>query len=51
MWYTSEVADTLRIADQYGFGNAKENNSIAGSFNWASLKTKRDAYIKRLNGI
>lgn len=51
MWYTSEVADTLRNAASYGFGNDETNYAIADSFNWHKLKTKRDAYIHRLNGI
>lgn len=51
MWYTSEVASTLHHAADYGFGTAAENDKVAASFNWHELKTKRDAYIHRLNGI
>ena len=55
MWSASEVADTLAIAPHYGFKSA----AAAGSaelrprfgFDWAKLKSSRDAYIKRLNGI
>jgi len=51
MWYTSEMADSLRKAASYGFGNDETNYEIAASFEWPKLKQKRDAYIKRLNGI
>lgn len=51
MWYTSEMASSIRHAASYGFGDQSENDAIAESFNWHKLKTKRDEYIKRLNGI
>lgn len=51
MWYTAEVADGLRHAASYGFGSEAEDKKIADNFNWPYLKQKRDAYIKRLNGI
>jgi glutathione reductase (NADPH) len=51
MWYTSEMAESLRKAASYGFGNDETNYKIAESFQWPKLKEKRDAYIKRLNGI
>lgn len=51
MWYTADIADNLRKAAAYGFGKDGEGNRIAGDFNWTELKHKRDAYIKRLNGI
>ena len=47
MWNTADMAEHLREAPEYGF-------SIPGgqpSFDWTTLKRKRDAYIKRLNGI
>lgn len=47
MWNTADMAEHLRDAPEYGF-------QIPGgipSFDWSTLKTKRDAYIKRLNGI
>lgn len=45
MWNTASIYETLRHAKGYGyeFGEVK--------FNWAIIKAKRDAYIKRLNGI
>ncbi|BFZ60722.1 Glutathione reductase [Saitoella coloradoensis] len=47
MWYCSDVADTVREAREYGF----ENVNGEAVFNWTKIKEKRDAYIKRLNGI
>lgn len=51
MWYTAEVAEGIRHASSYGFGTEAEDKKIADNFNWPYLKEKRDAYIKRLNGI
>lgn len=45
MWYTAQHAHQLAHAGDYGF-----DVSINGH-NWESLKTARDAYVKRLNGI
>jgi glutathione reductase (NADPH) len=47
MWNTADMAEHLRDAPEYGF-------SVPGgvpSFDWSYFKKKRDAYIKRLNGI
>src|SRR5579871_1239012 len=47
MWNTADMAEHLRDAPEYGF-------HIPGgvpSFDWTTIKKKRDAYIKRLNGI
>src|SRR5690606_8632852 len=45
MWYAASIADALRDAPGYGF-------TVAGhEFDWATLKQRRDAYIKRLNGV
>ncbi|KAG7892693.1 hypothetical protein KL905_001097 [Ogataea polymorpha] len=49
MWYASDMAAKIRLAKDYGFESV--DPSFADSFNWASFKAKRDAYIKRLNGI
>ncbi|KAI8144633.1 hypothetical protein BJV82DRAFT_607995 [Fennellomyces sp. T-0311] len=46
MWNTASMAETLRDAPSYGF-----DLKAVPAFNWNFLKTKRDAYIKRLNGI
>ncbi|WWD20145.1 glutathione-disulfide reductase [Kwoniella shandongensis] len=51
MWYTADIADNLRKAAAYGFGKGEEGIAMAKDFNWTELKHKRDAYIKRLNGI
>ncbi|GAA5802352.1 hypothetical protein HPULCUR_007816 [Helicostylum pulchrum] len=45
MWNTASVYETLRQAKGYGY----EFSDV--KFNWAVIKAKRDAYIKRLNGI
>lgn len=45
MWYTADHAHHLEHAADYGFDvNVKGHD-------WARLKLRRDAYIKRLNGI
>jgi glutathione reductase (NADPH) len=46
MWNTAHIAETLDEASSYGF-----NLSSRPSFNWTMMKQKRDAYVKRLNGI
>ena len=45
MWYASNIAQAMRDAPGYGFAAATV------SLDWATLKTRRDAYITRLNGI
>ena len=45
MWYASGIAQALRDAPGYGFAE------VAGRFDWATLKQRRDAYVERLNGI
>ncbi|CAO3703461.1 unnamed protein product [Rhizopus stolonifer] len=45
MWNAASIAESLRDAKQYGFGEHE------AKFNWKFFKEKRDAYIKRLNGI
>ncbi|KAG0304915.1 Glutathione reductase [Dissophora globulifera] len=46
MWNTASLAEAIRDAKEYGFTEAGST-----TFDWKSLKLKRDAYIKRLNGI
>jgi glutathione reductase (NADPH) len=46
MWNAADVADTLEDAAEYGFRLGKTE-----SHRWELLKSKRDAYIARLNGI
>ena len=43
---TATVNEALHDAKDYGFDIVKKNE-----FDWAMLKEKRDAYVKRLNGI
>lgn len=45
MWYTAQHAHHLEHAADYGF-DIKVNGH-----DWPALKARRDAYIKRLNGI
>jgi glutathione reductase (NADPH) len=45
MWNAAHVADALRDAPDYGFAVQVEGHD------WHTLKTKRDAYVERLNGI
>lgn len=49
MWMASNMASHIREARDYGFTNV--DPELADSFDWTSFKHKRDAYIKRLNGI
>src|ERR1700744_204200 len=46
MWNAADIADKLEDAAEYGFrlGPAERHD-------WQMLKTKRDAYVARLNGI
>nr|CAB3251027.1 glutathione reductase [Phallusia mammillata] len=46
MWYTGFHAEMIHDHADYGF-TMKE----APTFTWRTIKEKRDAYIKRLNGI
>jgi glutathione reductase (NADPH) len=48
MWYASDVAKTISEAKEYGFD---VDPALSKTFNWEFFKPKRDAYIKRLNGI
>ncbi len=45
MWYTASLAHMLDDARDYGFDVQR------GGFDWGMLKTSRDAYVARLNGI
>jgi glutathione reductase (NADPH) len=45
MWYASETHHHLEHAADYGF-----DVDVRGH-DWADLKARRDAYVKRLNGI
>ena len=45
MWYTVSQAHHFEHASDYGFDVRVNGHS------WAALKERRDAYVKRLNGI
>ena len=45
MWSTASMAESLHDAGGYGFSIGDT------SFDWHSLKQRRDAYVERLNGI
>ncbi len=46
MWNAADIADGLEDAADYGFRLAP-----AEAHDWPLLKSKRDAYVARLNGI
>ncbi|KAF9568347.1 Glutathione reductase [Mortierella alpina] len=46
MWNTASIAEAIHDAKEYGFPDVGP-----ATFDWHTLKHKRDAYIKRLNGI
>jgi len=45
MWFAAATAENIHHAGNYGF------DVTLNKFDWAILKQRRDAYIKRLNGI
>lgn len=45
------MAENIRKAYAYGFGDEEMRDKMVGKFDWTTLKHKRDNYIKRLNGI
>lgn len=45
MWTTSRIAEVLHDAPDYGFSIDNKG------FDWSKIKSARDAYIARLNGI
>ena len=48
MWAAASIAeDALRFAPDYGHTVTHDKEG----FDWASLKSRRDAYIHRLNGL
>ncbi|CAO1617351.1 unnamed protein product [Parajaminaea phylloscopi] len=46
MWHAADVAEAVRSADEYGFRGTELK-----PFDWTYFAEKRDAYVKRLNGI
>jgi glutathione reductase (NADPH) len=45
-WHAADIAETIKHAKRYGF-TVEET----APFNWNYFKQKRDAYVKKLNGI
>ena len=45
-WNAASIAETIRDSKAYGFSVEQ-----TAPFDWSSFKKKRDAYVKRLNGI
>nr|POE52040.1 glutathione reductase [Quercus suber] len=45
-WHAATIAETLHEAKAYGFSVEQSK-----AFDWPSFKAKRDAFVKRLNGI
>ena len=45
MWYTAQHAHYFEHAADYGF------DAVVRGHDWSALKIRRDAYVKRLNGI
>ena len=45
MWYAASLGHTVEEYAGYGFDVSRDG------FSWPALKTARDAYVKRLNGI
>ena len=45
-WNAASVAETIHEAASYGFSVQQ-----TAPFDWSTFKKKRDAYVKRLNGI
>ncbi|QRW14859.1 glutathione-disulfide reductase [Ceratobasidium sp. AG-Ba] len=52
MWHAADTSERLRAASEYGFASSVSSGpENKPSFDWANFKLKRDAYIKKLNGI
>ena len=45
-WYAAAIAETIKEAKDYGFSVDQ-----TAPFDWSMFKKKRDAFVKRLNGI
>ncbi|KAI5118422.1 hypothetical protein M0805_005506 [Coniferiporia weirii] len=48
MWHAADIAEKARHAEGYQF---KGSGIGAPKFDWTAFKARRDAYIRRLNGI
>lgn len=50
MWYAADLAHRRSHLKAYGLSQ-EDGHVKYGDFDWALIKTKRDAYVERLNGI
>ena len=50
MWHVADTAERLKASESYGFESAVDRTAPL-KFDWQAFKPKRDAYIRRLNGI
>lgn len=50
MWYAADMAHKKQQLHAYGLSDDKAHVKH-GDFDWKTVKDKRDAYVKRLNGI
>lgn len=46
MWHAADVMESVKSAPEYGFRGVKPD-----AFDWNYFAEKRDAYVRRLNGI
>ncbi|WFD25210.1 glutathione-disulfide reductase [Malassezia nana] len=50
MWHAADLQEKLKEAHEYGFTNAGSQFKVP-TVDWNYLAEKRDAYVRRLNGI
>ncbi|WFD39300.1 glutathione-disulfide reductase [Malassezia japonica] len=50
MWHAADLQEHLKEAHEYGFEDAGKSFNVP-TVNWNYLAEKRDAYVRRLNGI
>lgn len=50
MWYAGDLAEKKHHLKSYGLSTTDDKVKY-GDFQWSLIKEKRDAYVKRLNGI
>lgn len=48
MWYAATIGEEMQNAESYGFKGLDLDNV---TYDWAGMKTKRDAYLHRLNSM
>uniref|UniRef100_V5ETA6 Glutathione reductase n=1 Tax=Kalmanozyma brasiliensis (strain GHG001) TaxID=1365824 RepID=V5ETA6_KALBG len=50
MWHAADIAEHLKEAPEYGFGDVVNKPKVP-AFAWNYFAEKRDAYVRKLNGI